>query len=135
MKVSRYVIGLVAVALSCTQVEFEQFVSELAPTEAVEITFFDVGQGDAVLVSLPDGTRLLVARCSRLASRPLVTSTGGGWQKPRQSYAHTLHHRGKGLLKTEVHLRCPADDASFVVNEFVFIARFRGRLRKEHVRG
>ncbi len=60
MKVSRYVLGLVALQSACTQAQFEQFVAELAHTEVVEIIFLDVGQGDAVLIRTPGGSTLLV---------------------------------------------------------------------------
>jgi len=45
---------------ACTQAENEQFVSELAQAEAVEIIFLDVGQGDAIVIRSPEGRVALV---------------------------------------------------------------------------
>jgi beta-lactamase superfamily II metal-dependent hydrolase len=60
MRSSRYLLVLVALVSACTQAEIEQLFNELPSTDAIEIVFLDVGQGDAVLVRSPGGATILI---------------------------------------------------------------------------
>ena len=78
---------------------------------------------------------LLVGTALAFGLQPLFTLWCGTWQQPSQRGTETLYHRRKSFLKAEIHLRCPANNASLVVHELTFPLRVEGRLRDEYVRG